>query len=144
MKKTCGIFIFDRDGLLLLCHPTNAPFVGKFWSIPKGEQDFGETDVQTALRETFEESSISLSPAQVSYVGEMLYKSGKKTLHAYVVKLSEGAATINVKCTSSFIDKDDQEVIEVDVFKWVTPDVAASLLHEAQEALLPKAVKMIS
>lgn len=41
MKITNGIFLFDNDGLILICHPTCSGRA-KNWSIPKGLSEDGE------------------------------------------------------------------------------------------------------
>jgi len=56
-EKTVGIVIFRREGkgirYLLLHHG------GPYWNFPKGRQEPGETEVQTALRELREETGIT-------------------------------------------------------------------------------------
>ena len=55
-KKSAGVIIFKKDGqavrYLLLHHG------GDYWNFPKGTQEKGETDLQTALRELKEETGI--------------------------------------------------------------------------------------
>jgi len=55
-QKSAGVIVFRRDGrgikYLLLHHG------GEYWNFPKGRQEAGETDVQTALRELEEETGI--------------------------------------------------------------------------------------
>ena len=56
-QKTIGIVIFRREGdtifYLLLHHG------GKYWNFPKGRQEAGESEQQTALRELHEETGIT-------------------------------------------------------------------------------------
>ena len=56
-QKTIGIVIFRREGdtifYLLLHHG------GRYWNFPKGRQEAGETQRQTALRELREETGIT-------------------------------------------------------------------------------------
>lgn len=55
-KKSAGIIVFKKDGqgirYLLLHHG------GDYWNFPKGTQEKGEDDLQTALRELREETGI--------------------------------------------------------------------------------------
>ena len=143
MKVTCGVFIFDINGLLLIGHPTGFPYNGNLWSIPKGEPDDGETPDVTAIRETWEEASIRLEVSQLKYVGPVAYKSGKKTIYAYVVKLPIDGKTLKPECTSKFVNKEGNEIFEIDAFRWVTQTQAINLLHEAQVKLLDPALKII-
>lgn len=56
-EKTIGLVVFKREGrgvrYLLLHHG------GEYWNFPKGRQEFGETEIETALRELKEETGIS-------------------------------------------------------------------------------------
>lgn len=52
-EKSCGTIIIDQDKVLVIGARDD---VGKFfWSFPKGHQEDGETDIETAIRETLEE-----------------------------------------------------------------------------------------
>jgi len=141
MKITCGVFIFDKNGLLLIAHPTGFPFNKNLWSIPKGEPDSEETPEVAALREVVEETSLVLDPTKIKYVGCNVYKSGKKKIYAYSIQLEEDSKTLTTRCDSCFINKEGIETFEIDAFQWVSPDVAETLLHEAQVVLLPDAIK---
>ena len=55
-RKSCGVIPFRRVGQepeFLLLLQTN-----RCWSFPKGHMDPGETEIQTALRELFEETAL--------------------------------------------------------------------------------------
>lgn len=57
-EKSCGCIVL-RDGKVLLIGARDNG--GKlFWSFPKGHQDDGETDIETALRETKEEVGLEV------------------------------------------------------------------------------------
>lgn len=57
-EKSCGTIIIDRDKILLIGAKDDG---GKmFWSFPKGHQENRETDIETALRETFEEVGLEI------------------------------------------------------------------------------------
>ena len=143
MKTTSGVFIFDKIGLVLIGHPTGFAFGEECWSIPKGEPDEGEELMNTAIREVWEESSIRIDSDQLKYIGSNVYKSGKKTIHAYAIKLAVYGKDLNPACTSSFINKIGEETFEIDQFRWVKPEDAKKLVHEAQKDLLEEAIKQI-
>ena len=57
-EKSCGCIVL-MDGKVLLIGARDND--GKlFWSFPKGHQDEGETDIETALRETKEEVGLEV------------------------------------------------------------------------------------
>ena len=57
-EKSCGCIIL-RDSKVLLIGARNDD--GRlFWSFPKGHQENGETDTETAIRETKEEVGLSV------------------------------------------------------------------------------------
>ena len=52
-EKSCGCIVFDSSNRVLLVK-MNAGH----WSFPKGHVEQGETEEETALRETFEETNV--------------------------------------------------------------------------------------
>ncbi len=58
-EKSCGAICYlireDQLKVLLICHVH-----GRHWSFPKGHVEPGETEEQTALREVFEETGITV------------------------------------------------------------------------------------
>lgn len=56
-EKSCGAILYRYQKgkrQFLLVHQLHGDFIG----FPKGHQEFGETDIQTAIRETYEETHI--------------------------------------------------------------------------------------
>jgi putative (di)nucleoside polyphosphate hydrolase len=103
MKTTCGVFIFDRDGKFLLCHPTGSN--EKQFSIPKGLNDPGETYLETAVREVFEETGIVLKPENLKEMPEFYeYKHKNKRLKGFFTFLNK-IDFDKLICTSTFLDK---------------------------------------
>ena len=57
-EKSCGCIILKENKVLLIGAKDDD---GKlFWSFPKGHQEDGETDVETAIRETKEETNLDV------------------------------------------------------------------------------------
>lgn len=58
-EKSCGALVFRKyhgnTELLLIKHAN-----GGHWSFPKGHMEQGETEVQTAIREVYEETGIEI------------------------------------------------------------------------------------
>jgi len=62
MTKKCGIIYFDNiDQKWLLVYGKKSDK----WGFPKGHQEYGETEEQTAMREFFEETGISVSQSEL-------------------------------------------------------------------------------
>jgi 8-oxo-dGTP diphosphatase len=84
------------------------------WTFPKGKQDAGESDEETALREVEEETGFrcTLGPelASTSYIDR---KGRPKAVRYWVMTIESG----------SFVPTD-----EVDEIRWVTPSQARWLL----------------
>lgn len=57
-EKSCGTIIFDQGKVLLIGSKDENGEL--FWSFPKGHQELGETDVETAIRETIEEVGLNV------------------------------------------------------------------------------------
>ena len=81
-ETTVGVFIFDIDDRLLVCHPNE---MSDIWGIPKGRPDKGEGDLKkTAIREVMEETFIDLGGHRdnMEYVGTEKYTHKDKILIA--------------------------------------------------------------
>jgi 8-oxo-dGTP pyrophosphatase MutT (NUDIX family) len=62
MTKKCGIIYFDNhDQKYLLVYGKKSDK----WGFPKGHQEFGETEEETAMREFFEETGIPISATEL-------------------------------------------------------------------------------
>jgi 8-oxo-(d)GTP phosphatase len=46
------------------------------WAIPKGTPDAGETPIQTAIRETAEETGVHIDESKLGYIGFIDYVDG--------------------------------------------------------------------
>lgn len=143
MSKTlaAGVFLVRKNGTLLICHPTN--HAADFWSIPKGKLDENETPLAAAIRETFEESNISLlfNEKNIVALEAVNYGHKKKMLYPFVFLESKSENMnwdlFDVKCNSN-VPLDRGGFPEMDAFKWVPIEEARPLLHETQAACLDK------
>lgn len=85
------------------------------WSFPKGKQDAGETDEQTALREVAEETGLTCRlGAPLPTVRYRDHQDRPKVVHYWVMHPTVDAA---------FVPND-----EVDEVRWLAPAAAAELL----------------
>ena len=116
MITSCGVLLFSPRAELLLCHATGA----KHWDIPKGVGEPGEAPLDTAVRETLEETGLQLRPEQLLDLGTMPYRPGK-SLHLFAA-LSERVDPGQLHCKSLFRDRRGRMVTEVDRFEWTALD----------------------
>jgi 8-oxo-dGTP pyrophosphatase MutT (NUDIX family) len=141
-----GIFLVRKNGTLLICHPTNHK--PDFWSIPKGKLDENETPLAAAIRETFEESNISLlfNEKNIIALEPVNYGHKKKMLYPFVFFESMSVVldwdNFDIKCNSN-VPLDRGGFPEMDDYKWVTIEEARPLLHETQAACLDKIKSLI-
>lgn len=120
MRITAGVFLYNilSDGSyqVLLVHPSGKNNTNSFWSIPKGEVDKGETLEAAARRECQEETGVI--PNELSDLGFIKYKSGKKQVYCFV-----GPAPQMEPSIASW---------EIDQACYIDIDKARSLLHADQ------------
>lgn len=166
-EYTAGIFIINNKNEILLTHATNSAI--KYWGIPKGLADSGETHLDAAIREVDEETGIKfLNPKKIKFLGNMKYKNNPKTLAAFYVFLEDldpndlYIASVRVGgivgdtegkdidpsllyCRSMVEPKKegDKPFPEVDAFRWFPLDVASEILYQPQKAILPELIKVI-
>lgn len=95
---SCGVVIADGAGRIFVCHATGTAR----WDLPKGLQDPGESPLETALRETWEETSLRLDPATLHELGLYDYLPGKR-LHLYALHAAADAFDpAACRCHSTF------------------------------------------
>lgn len=111
-----GVLILNEHNALLLAHVTDQPH----WDIPKGGADAGETPMQAALRETFEETGITLQAEALEDLGPMPY-TPKKSLHLFKASLHTTDWDISqCRCTSFFPHfRTGVATPEADAFRWI-------------------------
>lgn len=145
MDTTCGIFLINNKQQILLVHPINAP--KNMWSIPKGVMDEGETYMETAIRELFEETNIKLDVDSPKIKRKMefdlmKYRKTKKQLKSFAIIVDDDFSGETLKCTSTFENRDGVKVPENDLVHWFPldfkriPQYQHIQLHETQEQIL--------
>jgi 8-oxo-dGTP pyrophosphatase MutT (NUDIX family) len=114
---SCGTLIVNPARKLLLCHVTHTAK----WDIPKGIQDPGETALEAAVRELWEEAGIAFPPERFADLGTFDYRRDKR-LHLFRVDAGDDLATLDhLACTSFFPHHaTGKPTPEVDGFCWAT------------------------
>src|SRR5262249_43219173 len=79
---SCGVVMLNERREIFVCHATGTAR----WDLPKGLQDPGETALQTAVRETWEETSLALDAATLTDLGLHPYLPAKD-LHLYALRV---------------------------------------------------------
>jgi len=120
MKTTsCGILVLHAGGELLLCHATGS----SRWDIPKGHGEDGESQIETALRETAEETGLVFLPDDLLELGRFAYRPSKDLW--LFAALTERFDTARCRCRTQFADRFGRMRPEMDGFAW-TPFAAVA------------------
>ena len=139
MKRTnaAGLFLVNKEGKLLIAHPTNHD--EDVWSIPKGKIDGDETPLEAAIRETFEETNIQVSELlnDFLYLGKRVYRHKKKDIRMYGLLEPENVdwSSMEIKCNSN-VEEWRGGFPEMDDYRWVTFEEARLLIHDTQASVL--------
>lgn len=115
MKLSCGVIIINEHNEILLCHVTGQ----RFYDIPKGKIDDGETPTECAIRECFEETGIVFSKDNLKDLHLHDYNSSKN-LHLFRTDVKKESLILNdLKCSTFFTDKKSgKRRPEVDGYEW--------------------------
>lgn len=128
---TCGVLVTDGTRYLI-CHPTG----GKWWDLPKGKQDPGETLLETAVRELREETDIAATDSQLEYLGTFDYRPEKR-LALFRMKVDSMPATESLHCESKFQSK-MRWLPEMDAFMIVDEDTCIEKVNPSMKKVLGK------
>lgn len=133
MRAFSAGFLIKSDDKYLLCRA----FGGKEnWGVPKGHVEDGETSLDAAYRETYEETSIDLKKFDIEvnpYIYQ-LYSLKKKDVIVFFAEDKSGVLLDqHLKCLT-FIDG-DLEKPEIDKYVWVTFKQAKKIISKGQKDL---------
>ncbi len=116
ISLSCGILVLNEENEILLAHATRTAH----WDILKGRPNAGETPVQTAIREAFEESGLTFVASELVDLGEFSYRSDKN-IHLFAIKVRKSMIDTDALHCVSMVDRGDDSFPEVDRYKWVNP-----------------------
>lgn len=95
---SCGTLVINKKGDVLLCHVTGT----NHWDIPKGMQDAGESTLEAAKRELWEETGLEFDEILFEEIGCFDYREDKR-LHLYKLRAAEDFDSLgHLICTSHF------------------------------------------
>lgn len=133
MIISCGLFLIRKDNKILIAHPTMHP--RSSWGIPKGKVEPGESLIEAAIRETYEESNIDVSGYKVLHdIPFVKYAKTNKILYSFALFEQENNFDFNqfnIKCNSN-VPESKGGFPEMDDYMYVTVKEAHGLLHDTQ------------
>ncbi len=113
--KTLSVGTIITDGkYILLGHATGT----KNWDIPKGRQEEGESNIETAERELLEETGLAFNRKRFVSLGKFEFNK-HKDLFLYKIASDDLEKEIDMsklKCKSYFKNNDGNKVLEFDRF----------------------------
>lgn len=120
-----GCFLeYDGKFLLLCRHPHKAN--GGKWGLPAGKMDPNENTLQAVLRETQEETGLTLPEKTIEYFDSLYVRDGDFDIewHMFAAKLG---ALPTIQISSH----------EHSEYRWVTPEEALGmdLIHDLPESI---------
>jgi putative (di)nucleoside polyphosphate hydrolase len=124
LPVSCGTLVVNPAGQLLLCHVTHTAK----WDIPKGMQDPGESTLEAAMRELWEEAGIAFPAERFADLGLFDYRPDKR-LHLYLVRGGDELDTLDHLACTSFFPHQSSGVAtpEVDGYRWAARSQLAAL-----------------
>ncbi len=133
MLTTCGVLITDGTNYLI-CHPTN----GRWWDIPKGQQDPGETHAETAVRELAEETGLVISVDQLEDLGVHAYRP-KKQLALFKVVIDTMPDKTKMICKSKF-KRGMNYIPEMDGYQIVDRSTCLAMVNPSMRKVLEQLI----
>jgi ADP-ribose pyrophosphatase YjhB (NUDIX family) len=137
-RNAAGVAIIYQNKILLV-HPTGASWKRPTCGIPKGGMEPGEDEMESAIRELFEETSIIVRPDQLEpspYVVNIHSKKrGTRQLTYFLCKIED---LKEIGLLSETIPKDQLQLEEIDWAKFVGSDEAYSITSQHQLIILDR------
>ena len=132
---SAGSLIFHK-GLMLIVKDRED---SKFWNLPKGQTDEGETPWDTALREVWEETNIVIQGPGITSkdLGRHKYIPHKKDLHLFRVDMPDSWVCPTLEPHTFWGKNNTPEIVD---YKWIKLEdypkyFSVNLCKTMQEAL---------
>ncbi len=124
-----------RDGKVLIARRAGPPLAG-LWSLPGGLVEPGETMVDAAAREVFEETGVSAEIGGIADVIEVILNDDDGAVERHYVLLSFAAR---------WIAGDGETSAEASEVAWLRPDELDGLeMTEGTQAVVAKAAALLA
>ncbi len=139
MKISAGVIIVLGGDKLFICHPTSAKWYGSY-SFPKGGVEEGETEIDAAIRELLEETSVSINRNQLSskpLIVDYGDKNGViyKKVYLYTLNINNVS---EIGLDSEIVPKKKLQITEVDWAGFVDKEEASRRLFHRFIQILDK------
>lgn len=123
--KAISVGLLHTDGArFLACHSTG----NRFYDLPKGAAEPGETPPQTCVRETLEETGLHIEAARLLDLGIVPYNK-QKELHLFALTVPELPDVGSLSCASTFLHPLRKvELPEVDGYRHIAFEETASFM----------------
>jgi predicted NUDIX family NTP pyrophosphohydrolase len=134
MKQSAGLAII-YDNKVLLGHTTGRSWYASY-GIPKGGLEDGESNIDAAIRETFEEVGIKVTKKMIDlleYSFNVSFNKNKKIVYYYIVKIND---LKDIGLSSLVIPKSQLQVKEIDWAGFLSYQEASPRIMQSQKPLL--------
>ena len=123
MTETAGGVVLNKEGEVLVVNQNNDS-----WSLPKGHVDLGETEMEAAVREIYEESGIE----------NVTFAKSLGSYQRYKIGLNGGDDTSELKNIHIFLyTTEEMDLVPIDPCnpeaRWVSKDEVAALLTHSKD-----------
>jgi len=150
-KRSSGLLLYRRNGTgveVLLAHPGGPFWLHRdegAWSIPKGEVELGEEELDVARREFHEETGHEAPSRQCLSLGEVRLKSGKYVVGWACEGELDPAKAVSNKTTVEWPPRSGRQMTipEVDRVEWFEPDEARRRLNPAQSVFVDRLLERL-
>jgi predicted NUDIX family NTP pyrophosphohydrolase len=151
-KRSSGLLLYRRNGTgfeVLLAHP-GGPFWMRrdegAWSIPKGEVETGEEELDVARREFREETGQPAPANECLSLGEIRLKSGKYVVGWACEGDLDPAKAVSNTTEVEWPPRSGRKITipEVDRVEWFEPDEAQRRLNPAQAVFVERLLERLT
>jgi 8-oxo-dGTP pyrophosphatase MutT (NUDIX family) len=133
--------LIEQEGKFLLLEENHEPNKG-LWNIPSGKLDFGESPMEAARREAYEEAGVDFSPKSIVSFTSMYRQdvgpSQTGQIHAFRIIY---AGTFSGQVSLEHGEPNAQNQPEISRYRWLSPDEISQNTFPIRYADISGAVK---